>query len=77
MSHPAEVDAEILCPHCRISMERFAIAPHRIVRTMQRNIYVCSLCNRTQTYMVPIAPAEDAGIRDAGHIQRPSEREGA
>jgi len=75
MSHPAEVDAAIICPDCRTSMERFAIAPHRMVHTMQRNIFVCPLCNRTQTYMIPAATPEDADNRDAS--QSPSRRGGA
>jgi hypothetical protein len=74
MSHTAEVEAEIICPHCRIVMVRFAIAPHRIVRTMQRNIYVCSLCNRSQSYMVATAPNEDSSAGDADPFQPPSQR---
>jgi DNA-directed RNA polymerase subunit RPC12/RpoP len=74
MPQTAEVDEEIICPHCRVVMARFAIAPHRIVRTMQRNIYVCSLCNRSQSYMVPAAANEDSSNGDAYPFQPPRQR---
>jgi transposase-like protein len=46
------VDLAANCPQCRAAMVHVAIAPHPIVRTMQRSIYMCAPCNRTRTYML-------------------------
>ncbi len=57
MAHSDAVVAAANCPQCRALMVHVAIAPHPVVRNMQRNIYLCSPCNRTRTYMLPVAPA--------------------
>jgi len=34
-------------------MVHVAVTPHPVVRTMQRNTFVCYTCKRTRTYMLP------------------------
>lgn len=41
------------CPQCRTVMVHVAVTPHPVVRTMQRNTFVCYTCKRTRTYMLP------------------------
>jgi len=52
MPHPDGVDAAANCPQYRAAMVHVAIAPHPVVRTMQRSIYMCAPCNRTRAYML-------------------------
>ena len=49
------VDAAANCPQRRAAMVHVAIAPHLVVRTMQRSIYMSAPCNRTRTYMLQTA----------------------
>ena len=42
-----------VCPQCRTEMVHVAVTPHPVVRTMQRNTFVCYTCKRTRTYMLP------------------------
>ena len=44
------------CPKCRTPMVHVAVTPHPVVRTMQRNTFVCYSCRRTRTYMLPGKP---------------------
>lgn len=63
MPHPDGVDAAANCPQCRAAMVHVAIAPHPVVRTMQRSIYMCAPCNRTRTYMLQ-TPVLTGGAAD-------------
>ena len=60
MSHADASIAAANCPQCRTAMVHVAIAPHPVVRAMQRSIYLCSPCNRTRTYMVQAPAAADS-----------------
>jgi hypothetical protein len=63
MSDSAAVDATAICPQCRTLMVHVAVTPHPVVRNMQRNTYLCSPCNRTRTYMLPVKALENvAGL---------------
>ena len=46
-------DNTAVCPQCRTEMVHVAVTPHPVVRTMQRNTFVCYTCKRTRTYMLP------------------------
>ena len=41
------------CPKCRATMIHVAVTPHPVVPGMQRNTFVCYVCNQTRTYMLP------------------------
>ncbi|HUL87928.1 MAG TPA: hypothetical protein VLU23_07075 [Pseudolabrys sp.] len=56
MSLADAVDTEAICPKCRTTMVHVAVTPHPVVRSMQRNTYVCYSCKRTRTYMLPGKP---------------------
>ena len=58
-------DDEAICPKCRTVMVHVAITPHPVVRTMQRNTYVCYSCKRTRTYMLPGRPGIGTHENDA------------
>lgn len=47
-------------------MVHVAVTPHPVVRTMQRNTFVCYTCKRTRTYMLPSLAAMDSQAGDAG-----------
>jgi len=53
MSSTDVVDTEAVCPKCRTGMVHVAVTPHPVVRSMQRNTFVCYSCKRTRTYMLP------------------------
>jgi hypothetical protein len=44
------------CPKCGTSMLLAAVTPHPIATQMQRHTYLCTTCNQTKTYMLPISP---------------------
>lgn len=46
-------DNTAYCPQCKTVMVHVAVTPHPVVRTMQRNTFVCYTCKRTRTYMLP------------------------
>ena len=47
-------------------MVHVAVTPHPVVRTMQRNTFVCYTCKRTRTYMLPSLAAMDAKAAETG-----------
>jgi transposase-like protein len=51
-------DTSANCPQCRTEMVHVAVTPHPVVRTMQRNTFVCYTCKRTRTYMLPSLAAD-------------------
>jgi transposase-like protein len=53
MSSSNAIDNTAHCPQCRTVMVHVAVTPHPVVRTMQRNTFVCYTCKRTRTYMLP------------------------
>jgi hypothetical protein len=53
MSSSDGIDNTAHCPQCRTVMVHVAVTPHPVVRTMQRNTFVCYTCKRTRTYMLP------------------------
>lgn len=53
MSSSDAIDTSAHCPQCRTAMVHVAVTPHPVVRTMQRNTFVCYTCKRTRTYMLP------------------------
>lgn len=53
MSSSDGIDRTAHCPQCRTVMVHVAVTPHPVVRTMQRNTFVCYTCKRTRTYMLP------------------------
>jgi hypothetical protein len=46
-------------------MVHVAVTPHPVVRTMQRNTYVCYSCRQTRTYMLPEKPEVDTHESEA------------
>ena len=59
-------DTSANCPQCRTEMVHVAVTPHPVVRTMQRNTFVCYSCKRTRTYMLPSLAAVDVQAGEAG-----------
>ncbi len=57
MAAPAEF---VPCPKCRVGMTFVTVTPHPVVPAMQRNTFVCFVCNQTRTYMLPVAAPEAA-----------------
>ncbi len=53
-------------------MVHVAVTPHPVVRTMQRNTFVCYTCKRTRTYMLPSLSAVEARNGDAGRAPVPA-----
>jgi len=51
-------------------MVHVAVTPHPVVRTMQRNTFVCYTCKRTRTYMLP--GKADTGPRETEITQQAS-----
>jgi predicted RNA-binding Zn-ribbon protein involved in translation (DUF1610 family) len=43
------------CPKCGTTMILAAVTPHPIVAAMQRHTFLCTTCNQTKTYMLPVA----------------------
>src|SRR5262245_35638886 len=66
------IDNEAICPQCRTSMVHVAVTPHPVVRSMQRNTFVCYTCKRTRTYMLPWNP-EAAIHENAAQRHRPAD----
>lgn len=58
MSQSDGPNSEAMCPRCGAVMVHVAMTPHPVARNMQRNTYVCFPCNRTRTYMLPVALVE-------------------
>jgi predicted RNA-binding Zn-ribbon protein involved in translation (DUF1610 family) len=44
------------CPKCGTGMLLAAVTPHPIATQMQRHTFLCTTCNQTKTYMLPISP---------------------
>jgi uncharacterized protein with PIN domain len=59
MSSTDPTNDTAICPQCRTPMVHVAVTPHPVVRTMQRNTFVCYTCKRTRTYMLPGKPDTD------------------
>jgi PilZ domain-containing protein len=47
------------CPRCGSAMIHIADTPHPVAREMQRSVYLCRPCNRTQTYILPASSASE------------------
>jgi hypothetical protein len=56
MSPTDTANGTAYCPKCRTPMVHVAMTPHPVVRTMQRNTFVCYSCRQTRTYMLPGKP---------------------
>lgn len=64
MSSSVAIDTTAHCPQCRTAMVHVAVTPHPVVRTMQRNTFVCYTCKRTRTYMLPGPVQIEAGASE-------------
>lgn len=53
-------------------MVHVAVTPHPVVRTMQRNTFVCYTCKRTRTYMLPSLSAVEVQNGGAGSAPVPA-----
>lgn len=45
------------CPKCRSDMALAAITPHPVAQQLARHTYLCTPCNQTKTYILPVAAA--------------------
>jgi len=57
-----------ICPKCRTEMIHVAITLHPVIRTMQRNTFLCNTCKQTRTYMLPRTP--DEHVQEGGVANR-------
>jgi hypothetical protein len=73
-------EATAPCPRCRAEMTLAVAIPHPIAPLLARHTYLCSECNRTNSYVLPIDPAaadkiagralEGAAAPQVGHDER-------
>jgi hypothetical protein len=45
------------CPKCRADMVLAVVIPHPVASQLAKHTYLCSNCNQTKTYILPVGPS--------------------
>jgi len=65
------------CPKCRKDMVLAVVIPHPVAHQLAKHTYLCTHCNQTKTYILPVGPAADSadanGDPDPGTAPRHGE----
>src|SRR3954469_14330467 len=66
------------CPKCRSDMVLAVVIPHPIASQLAKHTYLCSHCNQTKTYILPVAPSaagDEPGATSESDERRRERRE--
>jgi hypothetical protein len=53
------------CPTCRADMMLAVVIPHPVTPQLAKHTYLCSSCNQTKTYILPVGPPADDHVANA------------
>jgi len=63
----ATVETTVPCPKCHADMVLAVVVPHPVAPQLGKHTYLCTRCNQTKTYILPVeAEADHAVALDDG-----------
>jgi len=73
MLQVAPSETTVPCPKCRKDMALAVVIPHPVTPQLARHTYLCTSCNQTKTYILPVASSPDSATTSAkpAHITDP------
>jgi hypothetical protein len=57
MLPPATAETTAPCPKCHADMVLAVVVPHPVAPQLGKHTYLCTRCNQTKTYILPMSPA--------------------